>query len=256
VKTVKIRELRIDKEVTGLTTLNNQLYVGEGYFECDEIKVFDMKADKFTQLSSIKIPRLLFVNDMTSCSRHQCVYISDPDNQVVHRIDNRNEITQWSVNDRPQGLSVNLSHNVLVTCDQVGKMKEFTTDGQLIREIKLQSDIVHPWHTIELTTGQFVVSQGWSSDPLHRVCIVNDAGKVLQSYGGQSGLLKWPVRLAVMNDFIIVADYENSRVLMLSPELSFIRELTSGFNPWRMCIEQQTRRMFITYNRKLNIYSM
>ena len=154
----KIHELKFDKQVYGLTTLNNQLYVG--YLRCDEIKVFDMKADKFTQLSSIKIPQLGCVTDMTSCSRHQRVYIADDDNQVVHRIDNRNEITQWSDNDTPNGLSVNSSHNLLVTCDKVGKMKEFTTDGQLIREIKLQSDIVHPFHTIELTTGQFVVSHG------------------------------------------------------------------------------------------------
>ena len=57
----------------------------------------------------------------------------------------------------PQGLSVNSVYNLLVSCWYVSKIKEFTTDTQLTREINLQSDIIHPWHTVELTTDQFVV---------------------------------------------------------------------------------------------------
>ena len=42
---------------------------------------------------------------------------------------------------------------MLVTCIIAGKIREFTTDGKLVRVIRLQSDVVHPLHTVELTTG-------------------------------------------------------------------------------------------------------
>ena len=256
----KIHELKIERSdvVCGLTSLNYQLYVG--YDECNEIDVFD---ETFNKLSSIKIPELGDVNDMTSCSRYQCIYIADSGEEVIHRVDNKNKITRWSVDDRPEGLSVNSSHNLLVTCHDAGKVKEFTTDGQLLREIKLQQDIVYPRHTIQLTTDQFVVCHGWSNEPLNRVCIVNDAGKVLQSYGGKpesgNGQLNWPVRLAVMNGFIFVADRDNKRVLTLNSELTFIREILSNLSyyPWRIFIEEQTGRMFVSdWGQQIEVYSI
>ena len=101
-----------------------------------------------------------------------------------------------------------------------------------MREIALQSDIVDPWHGVQLTASQFVVSHG-VFDSLHRVCVVGDDGKVTRSYGGQRGSdvgqLNCPRHLAVDKDsqFIFVADWLNDRVVLLSPTLEFVRYVST-----------------------------
>jgi DNA-binding beta-propeller fold protein YncE len=253
-----IHSLNEDKPVLGLTTLNNELYVRRQtwllYNEKDIddiITIYD--TETYSVQRSLQIPRLGGVHDMTSCNRHQCIYISDGTNNVVHRVDNKNIISKWPVNDMPHGLSVNSVHNVLVTCRLVGKIKEFTTDGKLIREIRLQANIVHPSHAVELITDQFVVCHGDGNDPVHRVCIVDSNGCILQSYGGSrgsgSGQLNAPGRLSV-NGYIFVTDLNNDRVLMLSPNLTFSRTVVSGLRgalPLRF--DEQTGRLYIGDNK-------
>jgi hypothetical protein len=255
-----IHSLHEDKPVVGLTTLHNKLYTRrqtDPYNEKDNddiITIYD--TETYSVQRGLHIPRLGGVNDMTSCNRHQCIYISDWKNKVVHRVENKNVISKWPVNDEPNGLSVNSVHNVLVTCWKVGKIKEFTTDGKLIREIQLQADIVHPLHTVELITDQFVVCHGQGDDPVHRVCIVNSNGCILQSYGGSpgsgSGQLDAPVRLSV-NGYIFVADLSNDRVLMLSPNLTFSRTIVSGLTgAVRLWFDEQTGRLYVADNKWKN----
>jgi len=48
----------------------------------------------------------------------------------IHRVDVQSgATTQWAVNDEPGGLSVTKAHNVSVTCNDVGKIKEFSSHG-------------------------------------------------------------------------------------------------------------------------------
>jgi len=48
----------------------------------------------------------------------------------------RPDVRQWPVNDVPAGLSVNEStHNLLVTCDEVRTIKEFSADGKVRRTL-------------------------------------------------------------------------------------------------------------------------
>ena len=74
----------------------------------------------------------------------------------IHRVDVQGAITQWPVNDEPAGLSVTKAHNVLVTCDDVRKIKEFSSHGDLLRQMTLPDDVITPWHAIQLTNGQYV----------------------------------------------------------------------------------------------------
>jgi DNA-binding beta-propeller fold protein YncE len=266
-----IHSLDEGKPVLGLTTLNNELYVRRETWPYNEkdnddiITIYDTETYRVQR--SLKISGLGGVDDMTSCNRHQCIYISDWKNKVVHRVESKNIITQWPVNDEPRGLSVNSVHNVLVTCGLVRKIKEFTTDGKLIREIQLPTDIVNPKHTVELINDQFVVCHGASKDPVHRVCIVDSKGCILQSYGGfresylrlfikrafyngpESGKLNTPVRLS-LNRYIFVADLNNDRILMLSPNLTFNRTVVSDLTgPRRLRFDEQTGRLYIADNK-------
>jgi len=153
----------------------------------------------------------------------------------------------------PCGLSITpVGGNLLVTCQRPDKLVELSVDsGQCVREIALQSDIEYPWHGVQLTTGQYVVCHGeWRS--LNRVCIVNDAGRVTRSYGGQRGSdvgqLEDPRHLAVDEDsqFIFVADLFNDSVVMLSPTLEFVRYISDGLSrPNRLYLHHSTRRLYV-----------
>jgi len=74
-------------------------------------------------------------NDMTSCEDYCCIYVSDWHAECIHRQDAQGAATQWPVNDKPWRLSVNAQHNLLVTCLEAGKIKEFTTDGHIVRTV-------------------------------------------------------------------------------------------------------------------------
>jgi hypothetical protein len=160
------------------------------------------------------------------------------------------------VDDEPDGLSVNADCNVIVTSYKANTIRVFTSEGTQVKVINLQrSDIVHPAHTIQLTSNKYVVCHGTViggvSDPVHRVCVVDDDGKVLQSFGGSKGSgenqLNGPDRLAVVNGFIFVVDFNNHRVIMLSPTLRYIRTVVSGLSGWpdRMCFDEQSSRLYV-----------
>ena len=57
-------------------------------------------------------------------------------------------------------LSVTNESNVILPVYNEKKLNEYSPDGQLIRELKIQSDpgIVNLWHAVKLTNGDFVVS--------------------------------------------------------------------------------------------------
>jgi hypothetical protein len=241
-----IHSLKEDGTIWGLTTLNNELYVR---YEDKDITVYDTQTYNVQRTLNSSCALI----DMTSCVRYQCIYIADHIKNLIHRLEKEKPITKWPINDEPNGLSVNSTYNVLVTCWKVGKIKEFTTDGQLVREINLQSDIVHPLHTVELTTDQFVVCHGSVSDTLHRVCIVDSGGRVLRSYGSTpgsaSGQLNTPIRL-VVNGFILVADMNNHRILMLDSTLNYIREVVTGLrSPGRICLDEHNGRLYVADNK-------
>jgi len=148
--------------------------------------------------------------------------MSDNGNSCIHRYDLRSsDIFQWPVPGSPVGLSVTPNGNLLVTCREPSKLVELSADsGPCVREITLQSDIVRPWHSVQLTTGQYVVCHGlWDKD-LRRVCLVGDDGKVTRSYGNQRGSdvgqLNCPRHLAVDkgSQSIFVADWGNHRVVL------------------------------------------
>jgi len=135
---------------------------------------------------------------MTSCEHYHCVYIADHRVMCIHRVDVQGAITQWPVNDEPASLSVNKAHNVLVTCHVVRKIKEFSSHGVLLRQMKLPDDVINPWHAIQLTSGQFVVCHGGGPDPLHRVIMMSaDTHDIVHVHGREREWFRhWSVRCA------------------------------------------------------------
>jgi len=219
----------------------------------DQVCVYSI--NDYQQRRHLNVPRYKpdSFSDMTSCVRHKCLYMSDFGSRCIHRYELASSATsKWSVPREPRGLSVTPSGKLLVTCRGPNKLVELNVDsGECVREIALQSDIEYPRHSVQLTTGQFVVSHGFYSDDLHRVCVVGDDGQVTRSYGGQCGSdvgqLNVPRHLAVDKDsqFIFVADGGNERVVLLSPTLEFVRYIEGLSAPRRLYFHQATRRLFV-----------
>ena len=261
-----LANISTDSDVYGVTSVDHELLVllhtENNRENNDQVAVYSINDYKLDRHRNY-VPRLRpnYYSDMTLCLglRQKCLYMSDFHHSCIQRRHlASSDITKWSVAGKPCGLSVTPGCNLLVTCHgEPNKLVELSADsGQCVREIALQSDIVEPWHGVQLTTGQFVVCHGIDSiltdSNLHRVCVVGDDGKVTRSYGGQHGSgvgqLNWPRHLAVDEDsqFIFVADQFNNRVVLLSPTLEFVRYVGEGLSyPCRLHFHQATRHLFV-----------
>ena len=194
---------------------------------------------------------------MTSCEHYHCLYIGDHIVQCVRRLHVYGAATRWPVNDNPAGLSVNAAHNVIVTCDVVRKIKEFSSHGDLLREVTLPDGVIHPRHTIQSRSGQFIVCHGVRGDPIHRVCMISADGRhIVHSHGGQrgsdTGQYDVPSHLAAdSSEGVFVIDSGNRRVMLLSPSLNYIRQVVpSGKLKWRPDIKWHPNRLYLYVQRR------
>ena len=158
--------------VYGVTTLGELVYVLRRK-ERDQVEVYDAIAYRLQRYLTVPNARGFF--DMTSCEYFLCLYISDHISECIHSLGLglQGNTTQWPVSDKPWQLSVNSAHNVLVTCLDVRKIKEFSPRGDLLRNVTLPDDVINPFHAIQLTSGEFVVCHGsrYRGDRVHRVCL-------------------------------------------------------------------------------------
>jgi len=216
--------------VWGVTLLAGEIYLLRRK-ERDQVEVYDVITYRLQR--RLTVPNARYFIDMTSCEHNRCMYIGDSDVKCVHRLDVQGPVTRWAVNDWPGGLSVNAAHNVLVTCPDVRKIKEFSSHGDLLRELTLPDDVINPVHAIQTRSGQFIVCHGGGGDPVHRVCMISADGRhIVHSHGGQRGSdtdqYDAPGHLAVDdNEFVFVADDCNRRVTLLSPALEYVRQVVS-----------------------------
>jgi len=105
--------------VWGITSLAGEIYLLRKK-ERDQVEVYDVISYHLQRCLTVPDAELLV--DMTSCEHFQCVYISDPRIECIHRLDVQGAATRWSVNDESHGLSVNAAHSLLVACRDVRKI--------------------------------------------------------------------------------------------------------------------------------------
>ena len=243
--------------VHGVTSLADEVYVLRRK-DRDQVEVEVYDVVNYRLQRSLTVPNARRPHGVTSCKHYRCVYIANPVVMCVHRLDEQGAAVQWPVNDSPRGLSVNAAHNVLVTCREVPKIKEFSSHGDLLRELTLPTDVINPRHVVQLTTGQFIVCHGRQIDSVHRVCMLSSNGRqVVHAHGGQKGSeigrYNGPLHLALgSNKFVYVVDCHNRRVTMLSPTLDYIRQVVSRdelkWCPVRLYLDKQRRRLYVADN--------
>jgi len=241
--------------VCGVTSLGGEIYLLR-LQACNQVEVYD--ATSYCLQRCVTLPNFVGYNDIISCEYYQCVYVSDHCVNCVYRLQ-ANNTTCWSVQITPTGISVNTSHNVLVTYGCVSRIREFTTHGEILREFQLHNTVIHPWYAMQTNNGQFLACHGLSNDPLNRVCILSGDGRsVVRSHGGppssSTGRYNQPLRLAVdTNDSVFVLDMMNERVTLLSPTLEYVREVVSPnqlkWRPSRFYLHRQQRRLYVADNQ-------
>jgi len=170
------------------------------------------------------------------------------------------------LDDEALSVSVTPLNTVLVTCDVSHRLKEFSADGVLLRQITLSAELINPTHAIQLPlpSGQLVISHGKIGDRLHRVCLVAavDRSRPDLIYGGPEGLavdgrLSVPSHIAAVGCanaaeqslYLAVADQNNQRVGVLDSTLKHVRELDllKGLlqgkqrDPIRLCVADDGR---------------
>jgi len=235
--------------VAGVALLAGEIYLLR-WQECDQVEVYDVITYRLQRC--LTVPDAYAFPDMTSCEHNRCMYIGNLIAHCVHRLDVQGAVTRWAVNDEPLGLSVNAAHNVLVTCPDVRKIKEFSSHGVLLRELTLPNDVIYPWHAIQTRSGQFIVCHGYRDDPVNRVCMISADGRhIVHSHGGQRGSdtdqYDGPAHLAVDdNEFVFVADQGNRRVTLLSPTLEYVRQVVS-----RDQLKGQPRCLYLDTRQRL-----
>jgi len=249
-----VQTLPEGQEVWGVTLLAGEIYLLRDK-ERGEVEVYDVIT--YCSQRCLTVPNICEFTDMTSCEHNRCVYIGDH-GECVHRLDVQGAVTRWTVNDEPQGLSVNAAHNVIVTCYVVRKVKVYSSHGDLLRELELPNDVINPWHAIQTRSGQFIVCHGDQDDPVHRLCMISDDGRhIVHSHGGwrgsDTGQYNVPFHLAVNeNEFVFVADVFNRRVT-LSPTLEYIRQVVSHDQlkgwPFRLYVDRQPQSLYVSSNQ-------
>jgi len=135
-----IHEISGSVAVRGVTSVDKKLFVLR---ERDKYQVEVYSTTDFNLLRQLTIVGFTvhIFTDMTSCRHNKCLYISDFQNTSIITLGLDGElICEWSVIDKSCGLSVTNDHNVLVSCIYTHKLREFTSQGKLVREVNLQPD--------------------------------------------------------------------------------------------------------------------
>jgi len=210
--------------VTGITVLGSDVFV----VRCTS-QVYVYNSTSFTSTHNLMITGSDQLRRIVSCSHNNCLYVSDPEQSNIYRYDlSDNVTTKWSVSGTCYEFSVTKCFNVLTTLYIARRIQEYTTRGSLIREISLHSSIGGQMHCVQLSTGNFVVSDRGGQH--HRVCIVDTSGHIIQSYRGYPGSgvgqLHYPHHLVVdIHDNVLVVYSGNHRVQLLSPTLTYLGDI-------------------------------
>jgi len=253
--------------IAGITTLEEKLFL----LRCrdsDQIEIYSIvgPSPRFSLQRHISLPRLYRDdwNDMTSSTKHRCLYVSNFSMNRIQRVNPADgSITYWPLPDAPCGLSVTRNDHLVVTfqdAQKPGRVMEMNGSGECVRRMALEEGMLWSWHAVEVRSsiaqGQYLVCHGYYDQHNHQVSLVGAAdGRKFRSFGGIPGAdvdqLYVPYHLAIAVDgFVYVADHHNGRVVVLSPELEFVgcfasQEGELSSRPRRLCFDATSRLLYV-----------
>lgn len=239
--------------ISGIAVLAYELFVlgNDGI-----VIIYDLSTLRFKRRWKMTSQDAFKFTDLKQCDTNNCLYIMKTGSAGTNEIQRVNPhgilVATWSVGKASGKLSVTPESNILLTVTNRNRLLEFAPDGKLVQVIHLSWNfgIEKPSHAIKLTSEQFLICHGNDGSALRRVCIVDKAGNVLKYFGepGKKEQLNNPTYL----DFdgggnILVADYSNQRVLLLSSYLESKLDLgvRKSRYPKRVCFDKSKGRVLI-----------
>jgi len=239
--------------INGLAVLHRELFVVRGE-SASSVEVYNNSQD-YSLTRHLPIPGSKGLRAIVACPHYNCLYISDPGQKKIFRYDiSLDMVTIWSVNGACSLLSLTSSYNILATLYRAKYIHEYATDGALIRVVLLDSSVEGPIHSVQLSMGSYVVSHSDNGSEQERVSIVDDKGSVVQSYDGPTQISEVHVygprhMIVDRHDNVIVADYNSSRVELLSATLDHLGDVEiPGYQlngPSSLHLDELNHRLYI-----------
>ena len=236
--------------VTGIAVLRSELFV----VRYGPTRLYAYNTTNFLLTRNRVIDGSAGLRAIVASPQHNYLYISDIDQKAIHLYDlTKDIITKILKIGVSHGLSLTSLNNVLVTVNSK-TVKSLTANGSFNGEIKLNSSIESPQHSVQLSSNKIVVSHGFDNEALHRVCIVAmSSGNIVQCYGEGKGSgigqLDNPRKLVVdANGNVMVADMNNNRIVLLSSSLSLLGYITPEhvlIHPSALHVDLLTHRLYI-----------
>ena len=208
----------------------------------------------------------------------RCAYVSGYQNYVICCIPlpggDEALRNSWKIFDgqKPSTVQVSLSmednENIIAVSLESNWIEEYSSDGGLVGKIELQDsdDYAHIQHCIRRADGHYVLVHGWKEDKYHRAvlggCERNIESKLWsikrQCHWRDIGQLNTPTHLAIdKNNFVLVTDYNNHRIIMLDPDLKFVKVLITPeaglYRPCRLVLDEREEsqlRLYVGEDRK------
>jgi len=216
----------------------------------DQLRVYDTTDWKFKRDLSVPGLQSSAQNDLAFSTRLICLYLSDHIGRCVHRLKLPSETSKWYTEGHPYGISVSQNNNVLVTCRQERKLLEYTGLGDFLREIA--PNVTSPWHSVQLSADRFLVVHGYHGDAARGLVVVDGSGSVhRRSWFDSNDRFNVPRHCVVAdNGCVYVVDTSNQRVILVSPDLQYVRDVSRGCEdlawwPTRVCLDPTSKHLYV-----------
>ena len=243
------RHLELQRVVRGVAVYQEDIFVAEEG-SC-EIKLFEYAS--LEHLFSVFLADLEDPWDILVV--RGILYVTEKNRKLMFKMVTKTRWEEWILSSTKATLSSTFDENILASCE--GRLVEFNDKGTKIREILLEMIDQNPWrdsplHAVKLSRMGYAVCD--SRYQHHRIIRLSTGGSPIRAYGEPAKLEKKPLRRShylarCRDDFILVADQDNDRILMISPDLEPVKELvraTIGLHkPFRMCLDEVKERLYV-----------
>jgi len=174
------------------------------------------------------------------------------------------EVARWSVaKGSPDGVSVMANNNVLIAVRDCGHLVIFTPTGQVVKEIKLPSELVNPRHALQFDNEEFLLCHGWGGSA-YGICVVGSDGRIIKSASSSSSSAAsaaadgglpapksfTPTHLTLdRHGNILAAEFTGSAIQLYNKRLHYITDVvarSSGLKqPFRLCLGTASGRLYV-----------
>jgi len=223
----------------------------------DDITVKDMSAPQ--DIAACQQTDQLYIADSPGAAAVACVWrvLAKKDGEDVERLLPKSPSDKIS----PYALSVT-SSRLLVTSLSANQLTQFDAVGDELRRVDLPDD-TKPSHAVESPVGTFIVSHRDTQLNRWQVSEVDNGGQVLRQFSG-SRLLPLGLTQHIAVDSqgnIFVADFDNSRVLLLDSQLALRRVIIDEHqlkdkSPWRLCYMERTGQLLVGLRGDIAVFDV